>query len=138
MNEENKQNENEIQSDAKQAKTEKKSSLFEWIKAILIALALVLLIRTFIFEPYVVEGESMNQHLTTEKLFVNKTINYLGGVKRGDIVIINGKDGPRSIQRIIQMARQTTSQALFPKDTSEYFEGDDFNLVDWLRQYSSE
>ncbi len=63
MNEENKQNENEIQSDAKQAKTEKKSSLFEWIKAILIALALVLLIRTFIFEPYVVEGESMEPTL---------------------------------------------------------------------------
>ncbi|MCY7707097.1 signal peptidase I, partial [Bacillus safensis] len=67
-----------MQSDAKQAKTEKKSSLFEWIKAILIALALVLLIRTFIFEPYVVEGESMEPTLHDgEKLFVNKTINYL-------------------------------------------------------------
>lgn len=30
----------------------------------------------------------------------------------------------------------TTSQALFPKDNSEYFEGSDLDLVDWLRQYS--
>ncbi|WP_166242764.1 ABC-F family ATP-binding cassette domain-containing protein [Paenibacillus turpanensis] len=30
----------------------------------------------------------------------------------------------------------TTSQAYFPKDNSEYFEGVEMNLVDWLRQYS--
>ncbi|MGG4209992.1 ATP-binding cassette domain-containing protein [Bacillus safensis] len=30
----------------------------------------------------------------------------------------------------------TTSQAFFPKDNSEYFEGNDVDLVDWLRQYS--
>lgn len=30
----------------------------------------------------------------------------------------------------------TTSQAYFPKDNSEYFTGNEPNLVDWLRQYS--
>lgn len=30
----------------------------------------------------------------------------------------------------------TTSQAYFPKDNSEFFEGSELNLVDWLRQYS--
>ncbi|MDM5297748.1 ATP-binding cassette domain-containing protein [Bacillus pumilus] len=30
----------------------------------------------------------------------------------------------------------TTSQAFFPKDNSEFFEGVDLDLVDWLRQYS--
>jgi len=30
----------------------------------------------------------------------------------------------------------TTSQSYFPKDNSEYFEGSDMDLVDWLRQYS--
>ncbi|MCM3594536.1 ATP-binding cassette domain-containing protein [Metabacillus idriensis] len=30
----------------------------------------------------------------------------------------------------------TTSQAYFPKDNSEFFEGVESNLVDWLRQYS--
>ena len=32
----------------------------------------------------------------------------------------------------------TTSQAYFPKDNSEFFEGNDLNLVDWLRQFSPE
>lgn len=32
----------------------------------------------------------------------------------------------------------TTSQAYFPKDNSEYFEGVELNLVDWLRQYSKD
>ncbi len=32
----------------------------------------------------------------------------------------------------------TTSQAYFPKDNSEYFDGIDSNLIDWLRQYSPE
>lgn len=30
----------------------------------------------------------------------------------------------------------TTSQAYFPKDNAEYFEGVDLTLVDWLRQFS--
>ena len=31
----------------------------------------------------------------------------------------------------------TTSQAYFPKDSSRYFDNDELNLLDWLRQYSS-
>jgi len=30
----------------------------------------------------------------------------------------------------------TTSQSYFPKDNSEYFDGSDMDLVEWLRQYS--
>ena len=30
----------------------------------------------------------------------------------------------------------TTSQAYFPKDNAEYFDGVDLNLIDWLRQFS--
>lgn len=32
----------------------------------------------------------------------------------------------------------STSRSYFPKDNSEYFDGCDLNLVDWLRQYSAE
>ncbi|GAA0322580.1 ATP-binding cassette domain-containing protein [Oceanobacillus sp. FSL W7-1293] len=32
----------------------------------------------------------------------------------------------------------TTSQSYFPKDNSEFFDGIDLSLVDWLRQYSPE
>ena len=32
----------------------------------------------------------------------------------------------------------TTSQSYFPKDNSEFFEGSNLSLVEWLRQYSPE
>lgn len=32
----------------------------------------------------------------------------------------------------------TTSQSYFPKDNSEFFDGNELNLVEWLRQYSTE
>ncbi len=32
----------------------------------------------------------------------------------------------------------TTSQSYFPKDNSQYFEGVELNLVDWMRQYSAD
>ena len=32
----------------------------------------------------------------------------------------------------------TTSQSYFPNDNSEFFEGCDLNLIDWLRQYSED
>ncbi|WP_027964308.1 ABC-F family ATP-binding cassette domain-containing protein [Halalkalibacillus halophilus] len=32
----------------------------------------------------------------------------------------------------------TTSQSYFPKDNSEFFEGNDHTLIEWLRQYSPE
>jgi len=32
----------------------------------------------------------------------------------------------------------TTTQSYFPSDNSEYFDGIDLNLVDWLRQYSKD
>ena len=32
----------------------------------------------------------------------------------------------------------TTSRSYFPEDNSEYFDGLDLNLIDWLRQYSKE
>src|SRR5699024_645357 len=32
----------------------------------------------------------------------------------------------------------TTSQSYFPKDNSEFFENNDMNLIEWLRQFSPE
>ncbi len=32
----------------------------------------------------------------------------------------------------------TTSQAYFPKDSSNYFEGNELSIIDWLRQYSKD
>jgi ATPase subunit of ABC transporter with duplicated ATPase domains len=32
----------------------------------------------------------------------------------------------------------TTSRAYLPKDNTEYFKNDDYNLIEWLRQYSKD
>ncbi|MDQ0226997.1 signal peptidase I [Metabacillus niabensis] len=80
-----------------------KSKIWEWTKAIVFALGLALIIRFFIFEPYVVEGSSMDPTLKDgDRLFVNKTLKYIGEIKKGDIVIIDGKEeNIRYVKRII-------------------------------------
>ncbi|MBD1381331.1 signal peptidase I [Metabacillus arenae] len=75
------------------SKHKKKNSILEWAKALIIAIGLALVIRIFLFEPYLVEGSSMDPTLKDgERLFVNKTINYIGEFQRGDIVIIDGEE----------------------------------------------
>ena len=53
-------------------------SLNDWLVSIIVAVALAFCIRTFIFEPYKVEGTSMYPTLFhQERLIVNKIIYFL-------------------------------------------------------------
>ncbi|MDK2901418.1 MAG: signal peptidase, partial [Thermosediminibacterales bacterium] len=57
----------------------KKSEVFEWLQAILIAVILALFIRAFVVEIFQVEGESMFPTLYDgERLAVNKFIYRIG------------------------------------------------------------
>ncbi|AZB42653.1 signal peptidase I [Bacillus sp. FJAT-42376] len=93
----------------KSAPKKKKSPVLEWTIAIVVAVLLAFSIRVFIFEPYVVDGDSMDPTLkNSEKLFVNKAIHYIGEFKRGDIVIINGKENKEHyVKRIIGLPGDT-------------------------------
>ncbi|MEC1604443.1 signal peptidase I sipS [Bacillus halotolerans] len=85
----------------------KKKSIFEWAKAIIIAVVLALLIRNFIFAPYVVDGESMEPTLLDhERVFVNMTVKYIGEFKRGDIIVLNGDD-VHYVKRLIGLPGDT-------------------------------
>ncbi|KAA6453035.1 signal peptidase I [Bacillus swezeyi] len=101
--------------------TKKKNSLFEWVKAIVIAVALALLIRAFLFEPYLVEGTSMDPTLHDgERLFVYKTVKYIGEFKRGDIVIIDGDEkNVHYVKRLIGLPGDTVQM----KDDTLYING---------------
>jgi signal peptidase I len=67
------------------------AELKSWILSLSIALGLVLIVRTFIFAPYIVEGASMEPTLhNQEKIFVSK-IASVNGFERGEIVIIEGE-----------------------------------------------
>lgn len=100
------------------------------------------------------EREAGDQLLTVENL--KKTIdgNVLFSdvsftVKKGDKIAFVGKDGNAISSLFEVLAGEdkadagsfkwgiTTSQSLFPKDNSKYF-NTDLNLVDWLRQFSKE
>jgi signal peptidase I len=67
----------------------KSDQLRSIFKTIIFAIALVFMIRAFLFSPYIVEGASMNPTLHNgERLFVNKLSYSLHDIHRGDIVII--------------------------------------------------
>lgn len=79
-----------------------KKELFGWGKSLLIAAGIAVIIRTFLFSPYIVEGASMEPTLhNEEKIFVNK-MNYVTSFKRGDVVIIKGTT-KNYVKRIIGM-----------------------------------
>ncbi|HHW30529.1 MAG TPA: signal peptidase I [Clostridiaceae bacterium] len=68
--------------------------LFQWIEAILVAVIIALLIRGFIFEPVLVQGDSMNNTLSSnERLIVYKLGYYFSEPKRGDIIVLQYQKG---------------------------------------------
>lgn len=65
-----------------------KKEIIEWIEAIVIAVLLALVIKTFVIEIFQVEGHSMYPTLEDgERLVVNKFIYRFKKPQRGDIII---------------------------------------------------
>ncbi|MGG1661454.1 signal peptidase I [Brevibacillus sp. NRS-1366] len=86
----------------------KKNELWEWLKALGIAIVLAFLIRTFLFAPFIVEGESMETTLhNSEKLVVNKAIYYLQDPQPGDIIVFHAEQTRDYIKRVIAVAGDT-------------------------------
>ena len=83
-----------------------RNEIKSWAKSICIALGVTLVVRTFIFAPYIVEGASMEPTLHNhEKIFVNK-FNVTDNFKRGEIVIIKGIE-VNYVKRIIALPGDT-------------------------------
>ena len=76
----------------------------EWIQAIVTAVVLALLIRTFLFEIILVDGSSMLPTLhDADRIFVNKIGYIIGGPHHGDVVIFKTPEDPHTnyVKRII-------------------------------------
>jgi len=70
------------------------SELFQWVKAIFIAVILALLIRGFVFEPVQVLGPSMEDTLFTgQRLVVYKLGYYFHAPAKGDIIVLQYEEG---------------------------------------------
>ncbi|MGI8387593.1 signal peptidase I [Robertmurraya sp. P23] len=79
--------------------TKKSQEIISWGKSVFIAFAIVVVVRTFVFAPYIVDGASMEPTLhDQEKIFVNKV--NTDKIEREDIVIIKG-EGENYVKRII-------------------------------------
>ncbi|EJR54309.1 hypothetical protein IIM_02038 [Bacillus cereus VD107] len=109
--------------------------------------------RRYPFVGFTPEREIGNDLLTVEGL--SKTIdgekvldNVYFTLNKGDKVAFIGRNdiAMTTLFKILMGEMEpdsgsfkwgvTTSQSYFPRDNSKYFENSDFNLVEWLRQFS--
>ncbi|KIL36563.1 signal peptidase I [Gordoniibacillus kamchatkensis] len=85
-----------------------KSETWEWIKALLIAGVLVIVIRVFLFAPFIVEGPSMEPNFYTgERLIVNKLVYDFRQPKRGEVIVLHAPEGKDYIKRVIGLPGET-------------------------------
>ncbi|MDQ6419279.1 signal peptidase I [Paenibacillus sp. LHD-117] len=77
--------------------------IVEWIKALVIAVVLVFIIRMFLFEPFIVDGPSMQPNFETgERLIVNKILYSIREPKFGEVVVFDvPEQGRKFIKRVI-------------------------------------
>ncbi|WP_087071264.1 signal peptidase I [Paenibacillus bovis] len=87
----------------------KKSEAKEWIKAIVVALLLVIVIRWFLFEPFIVDGPSMQPNFHTgERVIVNKILYDVRDPKPGEVVVLKVPSQHRDfIKRVIAVGGDT-------------------------------
>lgn len=82
----------------------RKNEIFEWTKAIIIAVMLAYFIRVFLFTPFMVEGTSMMPTLLDgERLIVNNLIYNIHPPKRGDIIVFHYNQEKDYIKRVIAL-----------------------------------
>lgn len=82
--------------------TKQKNELWEWVKALAIAVILAAVIRYFFFAPIVVDGLSMMPTLhNKDRMIVNKIGYKIGEPERFDIVVFHATEEKDYIKRII-------------------------------------
>ncbi|MXQ53205.1 signal peptidase I [Shimazuella alba] len=83
-------------------------SAFDWVKAIVVALILAVVIRGFFLEPTYVQGPSMlNTMQTGDKVIINKLIYRFKSPARGEIIVFHTQGEKDLIKRIIGLPGET-------------------------------
>lgn len=79
-----------------------KRELLGWIKAIVIAVVLAVIIRTFLFTSYEVRGESMLPTAHEGELFIVNKLNYhFSEPNRDDLIVFHATPSEDYIKRVI-------------------------------------
>ena len=101
---------------AKKGKKEKpkktlKQEIFEWAMVFIVAATMAFVVRTYLFEPVSVDGESMRNTLNDHDFMIATKYDYLSGEpERFDIVICNypnTDDGMYRVKRVIGLPGET-------------------------------
>ncbi|HEY8347290.1 MAG TPA: signal peptidase I [Symbiobacteriaceae bacterium] len=89
--------------------TRRRHPLVEWAETLAVALLVALLIRGFVVQVYLVEGESMEPTLhSNERLLVNKLVYRFRDPLPGEIVVLrNPVQGRDLIKRVVAVAGET-------------------------------
>ncbi|WP_223066752.1 signal peptidase I [Paenibacillus caui] len=92
-----------------QAPDKKNNETMEWVKAIVIAVGLVLVIRWLLFAPFIVDGPSMHPNFSTgERIIVNKVIYDIRKPKPGEVIVFHvPSEGRDFIKRVIAVPGDT-------------------------------
>ena len=94
------------------AKYAKDTLLFIWeiVKIVIIALAIVIPVRYFIFQPFFVEGSSMEPNFHNGDYLIVDEISYrFSNPRRGDVIVFRYPNDPtkRFIKRVIGLPGET-------------------------------
>lgn len=89
-------------------KTDWKTEAIDWAKALAVAAVLVVVIRFFLFSPFIVEGPSMYPNFFTgERIIVNKILYDIREPKRGEVIVFHSPFDADYIKRVIALPGET-------------------------------
>src|SRR5690554_2881131 len=89
---------------SEEKKNKNKNEAMERVKSIVFAIAIALIIKTFVFNTTYVLGNSMYPTLhEKDRLFALKIPLYFKGPDRGDVIVLEAPDSPSKdyIKRVI-------------------------------------
>jgi len=113
-------------------------SIYEIVKTITFVLLAAFLIRYFLIQPFVVEGQSMEPNFhNSEYLIVEKVSYRFSEPKRGDVIIFKAPSNPDLdyIKRIIALPGETikiTDNVIYVNGTAikeKYIPSNDLTLI---------
>lgn len=83
----------------------------EWVVVLTLALGAAFVVRTFVFQQYVIDGPSMQPTLQQgDRVLLNKLSYRVHDVRRGDVVVFDRVQGTRHddlIKRVIGLPGET-------------------------------
>ena len=96
-----------MEKEGKRAKRSVKKELMQWIKALIIVVVIVLIVRSFVFRTVYVKGSSMEPNFSHgEIVLMQKLSYYFSSPQYGDVVVCRGSTGASEellIKRVIGM-----------------------------------